>query len=250
MVTIKHHRIDSGKKALVLNLKLVRIWPLLLNPFWSCWGLFVVCSSVNLRLLLFSLRSWQLRMRCPTSLLQTIHRHYDDYKAENSGSLGVPNGVWSFLGDFPYVTFWKILFSIDPLSFKPYICDKWIFYQLRSTLRHPEVWVLCSVLLCKKGIWEVSWQKAIWRNSRCEGGYHTGLLQTFDWGENILKKNLVPLMATESLATTCFLDSHPGQDFERKAGREATTKLKDIGSCAVYICSSFFNVMVKDSINM
>lgn len=57
-------------------------------------------------------------------------------------------------------------------------------------------------------------------------------------------------MATESLATTCFLDSHPGQDFERKAGREATTKLKDIGSCAVYICSSFFNVMVKDSINM
>ena len=116
MVTIKHHRIDSGKKALVLNLKLVRIWPLLLNPFWSCWGLFVVCSSVNLRLLLFSLRSWQLRMRCPTSLLQTIHRHYDSYKAENSGSLGVPNGVWSFLGDFPYDTFWKILFSIDLLQ--------------------------------------------------------------------------------------------------------------------------------------
>lgn len=64
------------------------------------------------------------------------------------------------------------------------------------------------------------------------------------------KKNLVPLMATESLATTWFLDSHPGQDFERKAGRESTTKLKDIGSCAVYICSSFFNVMVKDSTNM
>ena len=33
MVTVKHHRVDSGKKALVLNLILVRIWPFLLNPF-------------------------------------------------------------------------------------------------------------------------------------------------------------------------------------------------------------------------
>ena len=53
-------------------------------------------------------------------------------------------------------------------------------------------------------------------------------------------------MATESIASaTCFLDPHPGQDFERKASRESTTKLKDLGPrtvSVIHLFSLLYNV--------
>ena len=120
--------------------------------------------------------------------------------------LGVSKGVWFSLEHFERSSFQLIL------SHSILLCDKRIFYQPRSTLWHLEVWVLCSCIWSKKGIWEVSRQETVWRDSRCEGGYHPGLLQTFDWGENKLKINIM-------CCSRCYLffSSTPGPGLRTKS---------------------------------
>lgn len=176
-------------------------------------------------------------MRCPPSLLQTIHRHYDSYKAENSGSLGVRNGVWLFLGDFP----WKILFSIGPLSFKSCL---WQINILPTQEYLTTSWSLSSMfraLVQERNLRGIVAKSNLERFSMWRRLPHWPSSNVWLRREYTKKKRFVPIMVTESIvsAATCFLDPHPGQDFERKASRESTTKLKDLGPCTVSVIHLF-----------
>ena len=70
MTTLKRHRIDSLKRAMCYNLLLsCTIW-LQLNTILKCFA---------------------SRLRCPPPILEMLHKHYDSYRHEQSGT------DWSFV---------------------------------------------------------------------------------------------------------------------------------------------------------
>ena len=77
LVTVKRHRIDSPRRALIYNL------------FLSLTTLFNKPVNIVSGLPIAHLNLFDCRLRCPEDLLQLLHRHYDSYKHEHSGILSL-----------------------------------------------------------------------------------------------------------------------------------------------------------------